>query len=357
MSIKSFNKFLVTALILLMGCQSTEQERQKWSEEQANEWSAKVGWLRGSNFIPSNAINQLEMWQAETFDTVTIDRELGYAENLGFNIMRVYLHHKAWTQDREGFKKRMDKYLTISSKHHISTLFVFFDDCWNKTSTIGKQPDPKPGIHNSGWVQDPGHKESADSTYFPILEEYVKDIMNHFAKDSRIVLWDLYNEPGNSGKGESSLNLLTQVFKWARSTKATQPVTSGVWKQSLTNYNKFQLENSDIITFHNYQSDSSMVVWINEFKIHNRPLVCTEYMARTNGSKFGNILPILKRENVGAINWGLVSGKTNTIYRWGDSTHVDGSEPNPWFHDIFRTDGTPYLQEEIDLITKECKNI
>jgi hypothetical protein len=354
MSIILENKILLVSLIIFWGCQMSEKKDQRWTEEQAKDWALTNGWLRGSDFIPSTAINQLEMWQEETFDTATINRELGYAESIGFNVMRVYLHHKAWIQDKAGFRNRLDQYLTIASKHNIKTMFVFFDDCWKGTSSIGKQPEPKPGIHNSGWVQDPGQKESADTILFLVLERYVKDILNHFSTDKRIVLWDLYNEPGNSSYGDTSLNLLMRVFSWARSSDATQPVTSGVWNQKLINLNEFQLKNSDIITFHNYGSESSMKTMIDSLRKYNRPILCSEYMARTNGSKFSNILPLLKKENVGAINWGLVSGKTNTIYAWSDTSHTDGSEPELWFHDIFRPDGTPYLKEETDLIRNEC---
>jgi len=356
MKLKFCIKFLWIALLIFFGCKESKRESNRWTIEQVNHWSETTGWLRGSDFIPSNAVNQLEMWQAETFDTVTIDRELGYAGSIGFNVMRVFLHHKAWEQDPEGFKSRMDKYLTIASKHKIKTMFVFFDDCWNGTSKTGKQPDPKPGIHNSGWLQDPGQRESADTTVFPLLEKYVKDIMNHFADDKRIVLWDLYNEPGNTNKADSSLNLLKHVFSWARETNSTQPVTSGIWLTKLNLISKFQIENSDIITYHNYGSDSSMKATIDSLQKYHRPLVCSEYMARPCGSTFKNILPLLKKENVGAINWGLVKGKTNTIYSWNDTSHTDGSEPILWHHDIFRQDGTPYLKEETDLIRGYCLN-
>jgi Cellulase (glycosyl hydrolase family 5) len=350
----------LAALLLLGGCASPapgveeSTSRSRWTPEQAEAWASTHGWMRGSNFIPSTAINQLEMWQAESFDAATIDRELGFAEGLGFNVMRVYLHHKAWEADSAGFKQRMGQYLTIADKHKIKTMFVFFDDCWNGSSQTGKQPAPKPGIHNSGWVQDPGQKESADSSRFPLLKRYVVDVMNHFANDKRIVLWDLYNEPGNSGKGDASLPLLAQVFEWAHSTRATQPVTSGVWNASLRRYNEFQLAHSDIITFHNYSEPASMKETIDSLRSYGRPLLCSEYMARKNGSTFSAILPLLKQEKVSAINWGLVSGKTNTIYAWSDTSHTDGSEPELWFHDIFRQDGSVYKQDEVDLIRELC---
>jgi len=113
--------------IMLIACsQKTVSVREVWTKEQANEWYQQWGWLRGCDFIPSTAINQLEMWQADTFDPVTIDRELGWAEDIGMNCMRVYLHHLVWETDKEGFKKRINEYLTIADKHHISTILSFW---------------------------------------------------------------------------------------------------------------------------------------------------------------------------------------------------------------------------------------
>ena len=306
-------------------------------------------WLRGANFIPSTAINQLEFWQEETFDPETIDRELGWAEKTGFNCMRVYLHHVAWEVDKPGFKNRINEYLTIAEKHNIGTIFVFFDDCWNPTYSAGEQPDPKPGVHNSGWVRDPGDLLSTWPDLIHVLEAYVKDILETFRNDKRIILWDLYNEPGNSGYRNKSLPLLQSVFQWARQVNPSQPVSSGVWNNALSDLNKFQLENSDIITYHNYNNEIDHQQAIDTLKKYNKPMICTEYMARRNNSLFSNIMPILKEQGIGAINWGLVEGKSNTKYAW-DEPIPDGSEPDLWFHEVFRKDGTPYKQEEIDII-------
>lgn len=353
-------KYLPIALLALslFACQNkndqntTEKEQEQigiWTIEQSKDWSTKNGWLRGSNFNPSTAINQLEMWQAETFDEVTIDRELGWAEDIGMNCMRVYLHHVAWEVDKEGFKKRIDRYLEIATEHGMKTMFVFFDDCWNPTYQAGKQPDPKPGVHNSGWVRDPGDLLHEDEKLIVDLEKYVKDILTTFKDDERIILWDLYNEPGNSGYGNKSMPLLEKVFEWAWEVRPSQPLSSGIWNASLTDLNKFQLDHSDVITYHNYLDPENHQQTIDSLKLRNRPLVCTEYMARRNNSFFQNIMPILKKENVGAINWGLVDGKSNTKYAW-DQPIPDGAEPELWFHEIFRSDGTPYRQEEVDLI-------
>jgi Cellulase (glycosyl hydrolase family 5) len=353
---------LSLALITLASCGKKEKEadqaisedtvkavRDVWPKAQANEWYTQWGWLRGSDFIPSTAINQLEMWQAETFDTATINRELGWAESIGLNSMRVYLHHAAWEIDKEGFKDRVDQYLGIADSHGISTIFVFFDDCWDPAYKTGKQRDPKPGIHNSGWVRDPGDLIHQDSTIIVTLEAYVKDVLKHFSSDKRIVLWDLYNEPGNSGYKNKSMPLLQRVFAWSREVNPSQPLSAGVWSKDLVDLNTYQLANSDVITYHNYSDPAEHQQWIDSLRTYGGPLICTEYMARTRNSRFDNIMPLLKKENIGAYNWGLVAGKTNTIYAW-DTPMPDGKEPKIWFHDIFRKDGTPYKKEEVDVI-------
>ena len=327
------------------------QPGKVWSLEKANAWYKEHQWITGANFLPSTAINQLEMWQAETFDPETIDRELGWAEGIGFNTMRVYLHSLAWKGDAEGFKKRVGDYLAIANKHGIKTIFVFFDDCWNKVPSPGKQPEPKPGVHNSGWVQDPGQPMSSDTTLFPQLEKYVKDVMTHFSKDKRILLWDLYNEPGNSGKKDSSLPLLKKVFQWAREVNPEQPISVGLWAWDLEKLNAFQLQNSDVLTYHNYEDPQWHLRVIELLKANGKPMICTEYMARTRNSRFSNVLPLLKKHNIGAINWGFVAGKSNTIYAW-DTPIADGSQPDEWFHDIYFPDGTPYRQDEVNLIKK-----
>ncbi len=326
-------------------------QNKVWSIEKANAWYKEHKWLTGADYIPANAINQLEMWQAPTFDPATIDKELGWAENIGFNTMRVFLHSVAWKQDPEGFKKRMDQFLSIAAKHKIEPMFVFFDDCWNKEPKAGKQPEPKTGVHNSGWMQDPGQPASAETARFPELEKYVTDVMTRFAHDKRILLWDLYNEPGNSGKKDSTLPLLQKVFQWARAVNPDQPISAGLWAWDLEKYNSFQALNSDIITYHNYDQPNEHLRVIQLLKAFGRPLICTEYMARIRNSRFSNILPLLKKENVGAINWGFVNGKTNTIYAW-DTPLKDGSQPVEWFHDIFWQNGTPYRQDEVDFIKK-----
>jgi hypothetical protein len=318
-----------------------------WSKEKANAWYAKHKWRSGANFIPSTAINQLEMWQADTFDPTTIDRELGFAEGIGFNTMRVFLHSVAWKEDPDGFKKRVAEYLDIARKHHIQTIFVFFDDCWNDSPKPGKQPDPKPGIHNSGWVQDPGVDIKQPGEY-DLLQKYVTDILTTFKHDDRILMWDLFNEP-NEDRNPVTMTLLMDIFKWSRAVNPDQPLTVDIWDWDQKQLVPVQLANSDVITYHCYDLPANHLAMIHHLQQYSRPLICTEYMARPHNSTFENTMPMLKQQNVGAINWGLVSGKTNTKYAW-DTPVPDGSDPKLWFHDVFRPDGQPYKQQEADLI-------
>ena len=330
-------------LFLISFCQSNI-----WSKEKANEWYRRQGWLVGADFLPSTAINQLELWQQESFDAKTINKELGWAAAIGMNVMRVYLHDLAWKADAAGFRKRMNRFLSIASTHKIKILFCIFDDCWNPNAKIGKQPQPRPGVHNSGWVRSPDMITHNDPTQWDYLEQYVKDIMTSFKNDNRILMWDLYNEPANSGYGISSLPLLKKVFEWAWTVRPSQPLTVGLWFMEFPEINRYQLENSDVISFHNYSDTTSMKQAIDSLQKKGRPVICTEYMARTNNSRFETHLPILKRYNVAAINWGLVSGKSNTIFPWGSKE--GSSEPHPWFHDIFRKNGTAYDAKEVELI-------
>lgn len=342
---------LVMFLWIHINCNTVpERGYSRWSVEKANRWYQKQAWLVGCNFIPSTAVNQLEMWQAGTFDQETIDRELGWAASIGFNTVRVYLHNLAWEVDPDGFKKRINQFLEVADKHSICPMFVIFDDCWNDHPKIGKQPEPIPGVHNSRWVRSPGSTGVTDPNNWPILERYVRDIVSSFGRDKRVLMWDLYNEPGNSNMGNNSLPLLKATFEWARQAKPIQPLTAGIWSSELKELNEFQIETSDIITFHNYGDVDNLRQQIKELETHGRPLICTEYLSRPNGSWFETHLPVFKARKIGCYNWGLVSGKTQTIYPWGSR---EGSpEPEIWFHDILRQDGTPFDPKEIQLIKK-----
>jgi hypothetical protein len=352
--------------IAVAGAAAAQTSSERWPAQQANSWYEKQPWLVGANFIPSNAINEFEMFQAATFDPAINDKELAMAESIGMNTVRVFLQDQLWQQDPKGFTQRVDTFLGIAAKHHIKPLLVLFDSCWESDPHLGPQHPPIPGIHNSGWVQSPGKARLHDRSVEPQLQAYVVGIVGAFAHDDRILGWDVWNEPDNRGgdkiedvaaKVKRVNELLPQVFAWARSAHPIQPLTSGVWVGNWddpakeTETTQTQLRESDVITFHNYGWPEEFEARIHSLQKLGRPIICTEYMARGAGSTFDGSLPVAKKYHVGAINWGLVAGKTQTYFPW-DSWQRPYvlAQPTVWFHEVFKQDDTPYRQREVDLI-------
>lgn len=372
---KAFRILLAAALLaapvhaFAEAAPAAQAEGARWTAAQANAWYAKQPWLTGANFIPADAINELEMWQAATFDPAEIDRELGWAERgYGMNTMRVFLHDLAWKEDPEGFKKRIDAFLTIAARHHIRPVFVLFDSCWEPEPKVGPQHPPIPGVHNSGWVQSPGRIALMDRAQEPRLRAYVEDVVGRFAQDGRVLAWDVWNEPDNQGGGTYEgdqlarenariAELLPKVFAWARSRRPVQPLTSGIWsgedwtpRAALNPIQAVQLGESDVISFHDYSWPETFERRVAQLKLWGRPILCTEWMARSAGSTVDTVLPIGRRENVAMINWGFTRGKIQTWLPW-DSWQRPYvlKEPTIWFHDLVKPDGSPYREREAEI--------
>jgi pimeloyl-ACP methyl ester carboxylesterase len=359
---------VVVGLLLATVADTSAQGR--WTTERAAAWQKQHGWLAGANFIPSNAINQLEMWQAETFDAKTIDRELAWAKSLGFNSMRVFLHDLLWTQDAEGFLRRVDQFLAIADRHGIGVMLVLFDGVWDPNPRLGPQRAPTPHVHNPGWLQSPGAAILGDAKRHDALRPYVDGVLKRFRNDRRVHAWDLFNEPDNrntdaygkqelKNKEEMAAVLLRKVFAWARAVNADQPLTVGLWRdEDFTESGPVNLaariavEESDVISFHAYNDAAGVTKRIAALRRYGRPLLCTEYLARSFGSTIETVLPVLQSNGVAAYTWGLVSGKTQTIYPWSSWTKRFTGPPDVWHHDLFHPDGKPYSESEVRVIRK-----
>ncbi|UXA07004.1 cellulase family glycosylhydrolase [Mycobacterium sp. SMC-2] len=353
---------LAAGTALARAPRASAEEPGRWSADRANRWYQAQGFLVGSNYITSNAINQLEMFQADTFDPRRIDTELGWARFYGHNTARVFLHDQLWAQDQRGFQTRLAQFVGIAARHRIKPLFVFFDSCWDPAPRAGRQRPPRPGVHNSGWVQSPGAERLGDPRYAGVMRDYVTAVLTQFRNDDRVLGWDLWNEPDNPArqyknaergdKDQLVANLLPQVFRWARAVDPSQPLTSGVWRgdwgqpQGRSAISDIQLANADVITFHSYAEPAGFESRIGELAPLGRPILCTEYMARPRGSTVEGILPVAKRHNVGAINWGLVAGKTQTYFPWESWDHPYTAIPKVWFHDLLGPDGRPFRDTE-----------
>lgn len=371
---KWLTPLLATLLAVAPMAHATDAAR--WTPAEADAWYSRQQWLVGANYTTSNAINQLEMFQAETFDPAAIDRELRWArEQFGMNTMRVYLHDLLWQQDPQGLLKRIDTFLSIAEKNGIRPMLVLFDSCWDPDPVLGPQRRPIPGVHNSGWVQSPSRHMLVDRANDAHFQAYVEGVIGHFANDTRVLAWDLWNEPDNPGGGnymdkqlpgeqERIAELLPKIFDWARAKKPVQPLTSGVWigddwspgAASLTAIQRTQLEQSDVITFHNYEQPEAFVARIAQLRKYGRPLICTEWLARGAGSNVDTILPIARRENIGMINWGFVDGAIQTRFPWDSWQRPYTMEaPTVWFHDLLKADGTPYRAREAELFRRLAK--
>jgi hypothetical protein len=281
-----------------------------WIRERALAWARARGWRVGCNFTPSTASNPLELWQEATFDAATIERELGFADALGFTSVRVFLHDLAFAHDRTGFFARIERFLAAAAQRGIGVLFVLFDGVWDPQPRPGPQPEPRPGVHNSRWVQSPGAAILGDPARHDELRPYVQGVIDRFRDDARIDGWDLVNEPDK----------------------------------------RLCLESSDVISFHHYGELGGLQRRVRALERYGRPILCTEFLARGLGSRFDPHLRFLRDAGVGAYCWGLVDGRTQTKYGWDSWLAPVQGEPEPWHHDVLRADGSPYDPAEVEFI-------
>jgi hypothetical protein len=366
------NRLFLPGLILFASAALAQSHQ--WTPSEANEWYARQPWLVGSNYIQSNTVNQFEMWQQQYFDADRVDMEFKWAEDLGMNTMRVFLHDLLWKSDSGGLKRRMDKLLRLADEHKMRVIFVLFDSSGNPFPEAGAQRNPKPGVRDSLWAQSPGARGLTDEKQTERLLSYVKEVIAAFSIDKRILAWDLWNEPDNLNPGtfgasepvnknEKVLALLPKLFDYARAALPTQPITSGVWKgdwssaDKLGAAEKIQIERSDIISFQNYQGPQEFEKRVKWLQAYGRPVLCTGFMARSEGSTIEAILPIAQKYSVAALTASLVSGKRQLFLPWDSwqTPYID-RQPAVWFQDIFRSNGTPYRQEEVDFMREAIRN-
>lgn len=332
------------------------------------DWYAHQPWIIGANYIQSNTVNQTEMWQAETFDGDRIDMELGWAEGLGINTIRVTLSDLVWERDSGGMQKRIDRLLKIADKHKMRVIFVLFDSSGDPYPEPGHQRQPKPGVRNSLWAQVPGAKGLTDPKQLNDALNYAEEVVAIFSIDKRVLAWDVWNEPDNTNKAtypNSELpnkiaiveSVLPKLFQYVRAGQPTQPVTSGLWhgdwssEATLTPIEKLQIQLSDFVSFQNYDGPEEFEKRVKWLQAYKRPVICTGFLARNQGSSVEAILPIALKYDVGALVGDLVQGKTQRWLPWDSwqKPYVD-REPSIWTQDLFHTTGPLYRQKDADVI-------
>ena len=341
--------------------------RDRWTEAAAYSWYSDQPRMFGANYVMTYAATPTEMWQADpsipdanTFDLNAIRNELDIAHETGFNTLRTTLSYEVWKADRAGFMNRLGQFIDAAATRGIRPTLIFWDDV-NFTLNpnvpyrepyLGPQADPVPGMHNSQWTgtggpvvrHNPQNWELPRTSPLPGAgaKEYIQDIVGTYASDDRVLMWNLYNEPG----GDGAPALVQATADWARAMNPIQPLSFDIWGGASDGV---AARESDVFSYHNYSAPASTIAGVKNLQRSGRPVILTEWMARTFGSTIPDILPDLQEMGVASYNWGLVNGDQQTHWPWGSPPQTDTTEPPLWFHDLYRRDGTPYKPEEIAL--------
>ena len=355
-----------------------------WTKEQAWDWYKKQPWIRGCNYMPASCANRADQWQAlgakEHFEEM--DRELAVGEKIGFNAMRIIVELQGfgiWLVDHDGFMSRFEQALQILDKHKMRAIVVLGNDCM-RPKQIWQLPKPGPqpcdiGYHggrklsqHGSFPGEMGHSQVDDPELKPKFYAMCEELLVKYRTDPRILFWNVWNEPGSSGRGEASLEPLREMFQLAWKIDPVQPLAADVWQghygMSEQDKNKAQRlagQLSDIISYHCYAKFEDHVRIVSKLKrYYGRPLVNTEWLARIQHNDVFDNYPMMFLEGIGAVNWGFVAGKYQTYEPWESMwAQVEKGDPRAkeydltkWFHDLLRPSLRPYDPREIDLMTR-----
>jgi len=312
----------------------------------------------GAVYNPYSADNAIDFWN--NYSPVEVDRELRYAEAYGMNTITVYLHYFSWLADRVGLLSKFENLLEIATNHGLKVAPIFYDDCWNYDPASGPQPPPVWGVHNSQWVESPGHPveenyfspiSSSDSTtYKTSLQDYITDFASVHRNDPRILYWEIMNEPGCSGDGsmqERRAQLMNDGRMAILAAGATQPINSPQVQEDEGTYF------SDFYAFHPYGGYAGP---INGSDVN---ALNTETLERGFNDAWGYAFPMTMAGVVsnyggttGFLVWELMIGDTNTRFHWGQVPSNPATvEPAIPFQGTIYPDGHPWQTDEVQALT------
>ena len=346
---------------------------EQWSVEQAWNWHNNSKWLRGCNFLPSDCCNRVAFWQSLDWEKHldTADRELALAASIGYNSVRMILEFIVIDEEHDSFMERFEEFLTVADKHGISVMVCFGNDC--TVPKDAKYRAPHLGEQEYDWGYHGGRKNSPHGSNpgkigYSLLDDpetaerffaYQKEIMTRYADDKRICVWDLFNEPGNSGRGEVSVPHIKRIFEVGRSCNPSQPLTTGVWRTpwKASPAEALALELSDVISFHTYNNYNAYIRAISYLKKrYRRPIMNTEWLHRILHDTVQDIFPLFYIEKIHCWNWGLVAGLFQAYEPWQSiwTRYENGMKDldfTKWQHDLFRANGRPYDPRETNIIS------
>ena len=353
----------------------------RWSKEKAWEWYNSRPWIRGCNYMGSDCANRIDQWQEYGFEEKlkTADREFALMEKIGYNSIRIIIEYEVWDRQHDGFMDRLDRYIETAWRHGITSMIVLSNECSVRTPTF--QPAVfgeqfwEWGFHGGKewktWYAhgtDTRYNLLDDPEVVPHYYDMVREIMTKYARDERVIAWNVMNEPGN-GRASKSLPHLKKFFEIGREIDPIQPLMADVWRgmkncRATTEIEQYALEKSDVISFHSYTSYDDNIRLIYQLKKIGRPAINTEWLHRFY-QKLEEIFPLYFLERIGCYQWGLVQGKYQT-YEYSQATwqkyerdgyeavkHIDFTK---WCHDLYRFGGRfPYDPKEIEVIKKYTK--
>lgn len=348
-----------------------------WSKERAWEWYNARPWIRGCNYMSADCANRIDQWQELGFEErlVTTEEEFKLTQELGYNSIRIILEFIVWDEQRDGFMERFERYISLATKYGISCMVVLANDCMRPKSfevnKIGKQKVDL-GYHGGRKTSQHGHHDEMgwhvldDPSTAPRYFEMVREIVAKYRDDERIIIWNVYNEVGNSKRDKVTLPNLKRMFEIIREIEPIQPLTAEAWRldtqdiADLSHVEQYALNNSDIVSFHSYSHYMNIVQIIHTLKNLGRPILCTEWLARGMGNNVQELFPLFFLEKIGCYNWGFVAGKYQTYEPWNGIWEQYEKNPNlnfdftKWLHDLYRPNHRPYNPKEIELIKHFC---
>ena len=351
--------------------------KTQWSAEKANRWYGKLPWLRGCNFIGSDCANRFDMWQSYRAREKlrTAERELALCRELGFNTVRLWIIFEAWLNEPEFFMEMLERYLTICAENGLSVMLCLANEEDLPQGEFGEfecrrvgEQDYALGYHQGRFPEPPETAARLKWHYAqspelaPAFWQMIREIVTRYAEDERILCWNVYNEPGNA-LGEACVPILERMFQEVRSCDPIQPLTADVWRGMGDDdwpehrEEAVALQNSDIISFHNYEPFPAFCRAVDRFRTLGRPLFCTEWLHRICRNEVRDTYPLMYLANIANYCWGFVVGKTQTNEPWEmiweqyEDPHIHTDyDFTKWQHDLFRPNLRPYDPRETELI-------
>ena len=367
-------KQMMMAAVALAAMAAQAERTGPWPKEKAWAWYAGQPWFRGCNYMSASCANRVDQWQAYGFEERfrEAEEELKIAESIGFNSVRLIVEFSVWYHEHDGFMERFERTLDQCDRHGIRAVIVLGNDCSRPRDVWSL---PKMGPQTCDWGYHGGRKTSQHGSrpkevghtvtdepeladrFFAMCEE----LMVKYAHDRRIVFWNLMNEPGANNRDQVSIANLKRVFTVAWKVDPDQPLAADLWRtygrDDSSICEKFAAENSDIVSYHSYDPYPDHVKLVADLKRRiDRPLLCTEWLARMRDNDLFRNYPLFYLEKIGCWCWGFVAGKYQTYEPWEcmwqdeESGKTGLYDFTKWFHDLYRPSHRPYDPNEIRVI-------